>query len=86
MELERTDFDLFTAIDNALTLVRERAGRRGIALDRAVDSGLGSIRGDERKVSLARRFIEPHGGRIWMKSQTGQGSTFTFTLPARREE
>jgi signal transduction histidine kinase len=29
MELELTDFDLPTAIDNALTLVRERAGRRG---------------------------------------------------------
>ena len=31
MELELTDFDLPQAIDNALTLVRERAGRRGIA-------------------------------------------------------
>src|SRR5207237_2124999 len=34
MELEPTDFDLPSAIDNALTLVRERAGRRGIALGR----------------------------------------------------
>ena len=32
MELELTDFDLPTAIENALTLVRERAVRRGIAL------------------------------------------------------
>ena len=30
MELEATDFDLPSAIDNALILVRERAGRRGI--------------------------------------------------------
>ncbi len=50
MELELTNFDLPTAIDNALTLVRERAGRRGIALHQAADERLGQIRGDERKI------------------------------------
>src|SRR5262249_50722112 len=49
MELEVTEFDLPAAIDNALTLVRERAGRRGIALHHAVDARLGAIRADERK-------------------------------------
>src|SRR5262249_15157221 len=34
MELEATDFDLPSAIEDALTLVRERASRRGIALGR----------------------------------------------------
>src|SRR5438477_10128080 len=37
MELDPTDFDLPSAIDNALTLVRERTGRRGIALWREID-------------------------------------------------
>ena len=50
MELEVTAFDLATAIDNALTLVRERASRRGIVLGRAIDEPLGTIRADERKV------------------------------------
>src|SRR5207244_9000581 len=50
MELEATDFDLPSAIDNALILVRERASRRGITLGHDIDERLGSIRGDERKV------------------------------------
>jgi signal transduction histidine kinase len=71
MELGLTDFDLPAAIDNAVTLVRERAARRGIALHQAADERLGQIRGDERKIkqvllnllSNAIKFT-PEGGRI----------------------
>jgi len=50
MELELADFDLSHAIQNALTLVRERALCRGIALHHVIGDWVADIRADERKI------------------------------------
>jgi signal transduction histidine kinase len=34
-------------------------------------------------LSLTRKFVELHGGRIWLESEPGKGSTFTFEVPLR---
>jgi len=37
-------------------------------------------------LAIARHMVEMHGGRLWVESRLGKGTTFSFTLPVRVEE
>jgi signal transduction histidine kinase len=76
MELQPSTFDLPELLENAASMVRERATRQGTGLTVAVDGSVGAMEGDERKVkqvlfnllSNAVKFT-PSGGKVTLAAR-----------------
>jgi len=54
-----------------------------LGLQQAGGAATGSTEGTGLGLALSRRFVELHGGRLWVQSELGLGTTFRFTLPDR---
>jgi signal transduction histidine kinase len=71
---------VFSVADNARGMT-EKEIRRAFDLFWRHDDG-GSTTGEGIGLAVCKRIVERHGGRMWIESRPGQGTTFFFTWPA----
>ncbi|TAH52844.1 MAG: PAS domain-containing sensor histidine kinase [Chloroflexota bacterium] len=59
-----------------------RVFERFYKVDRARTRAQGELRGTGLGLAISKHIVEAHGGKIWVESTEGKGSTFYFTLPS----
>ncbi|HSE85957.1 MAG TPA: GAF domain-containing protein [Candidatus Binatia bacterium] len=75
VEISVSDSGIGIAPEDQATIFEEFRQVGGDYAHKKEGTGLG--------LTLAKKFVELHGGKIWVKSEVGKGSTFTFTLPEK---
>ena len=73
MEISVSDTGIGIAPEDQATIFEEFRQVGGDYAHKSEGTGLG--------LTLAKKFVELHGGKIWVESEVGKGSRFIFTLP-----
>ena len=76
----------FRVSDTGIGIPKEQIGRLFTEFQQADATITREFGGTGLGLSITRRFVEMHGGRVWVESEVGRGSTFFFSIPLRLEE
>ena len=77
------DFIEITVADTGIGIKAEDLPKLFQAFTQLESAFTKEFQGTGLGLSLTRKLVELHGGRIWVESEYGKGSRFMFTLPLR---